>query len=322
MIAFDNSFARLPSQFYTKLAATPVKEPTLRAWNAPLAEALGLSDLSEKDRAAIFGGNATPDGAEPLAALYAGHQFGNWNPQLGDGRALLLGEVLDQNGERWDIQLKGAGRTPYSRMGDGRNWVGPALREYLVSEAMHALGVPTTRALAIVTTGETVVREAPLPGAIVTRVARSHIRVGSFQVFAARQDTEAMRAEVARLSPRDLPGYEKFLRDSEERYEFGFEDLGRRPMNELWELIKVLPRFAWLRADRSVVGHARRRFKDPRLQMAFSFHPLFIGGDPCHVTSMYILVSLLEKEFGVHYAMGGVAAIAEAMESVPVLAGS
>ncbi|MEM6897416.1 MAG: protein adenylyltransferase SelO family protein, partial [Pseudomonadota bacterium] len=205
MIAFDNSFARLPSQFYTKLAATPVKEPTLRAWNAPLAEALGLSDLSEDDRAAIFGGNATPDGAEPLAALYAGHQFGNWNPQLGDGRALLLGEVLDQEGERWDIQLKGAGRTPYSRMGDGRNWVGPALREYLVSEAMHALGVPTTRALAIVTTGEMVVREAPLPGAIVTRVARSHIRVGSFQVFAARQDTEALEALTQHVIARHYP---------------------------------------------------------------------------------------------------------------------
>lgn len=142
------------------------------------------------------------------------------------------------------------------------------------------------------------------------------IQFADGESFTARQDTDAMRAEVARLSPRDLPGYEKFLRDSEARYEFGFEDLGRRPMNELWELIKVLPRFAMLRADRSVVGHARRRFKDPRLQMAFSFHPLFIGGDPCHVTSMYILVSHLEKEFGVHYAMGGVEAIAKAMAGV------
>ncbi|MDU8942435.1 phytoene desaturase [Ovoidimarina sediminis] len=134
--------------------------------------------------------------------------------------------------------------------------------------------------------------------------------------FTARQSTEAMRAEVARLSPGDVKGYDRFLKDSERRYEFGFEDLGRRPMNELWELIKVLPTFAWLRADRSVYGHAARRVKDERLRMALSFHPLFIGGDPFHVTSMYILVSHLEKEFGVHYAMGGVAAIAEAMANV------
>lgn len=134
--------------------------------------------------------------------------------------------------------------------------------------------------------------------------------------FTARQDTDAMRAEVARLSPGDLPGYDKFLKDSEDRYEFGFEDLGRRPMNKLMDLIKVLPRFGLLRADRSVAAHAKRRFKDPRLQMAFSFHPLFIGGDPFHVTSMYILVSHLEKEFGVHYAMGGVEAIAKAMVGV------
>ncbi len=134
--------------------------------------------------------------------------------------------------------------------------------------------------------------------------------------FTARQSTEAMRAEVARLSPRDVAGYDKFLKDAEKRYTFGFEDLGRRPMNELWELIKVLPTFARLRADRSVYAHAASRVKDPRLRMALSFHPLFIGGDPFHVTSMYILVSHLEKEFGVHYAMGGVVAIAEAMANV------
>ena len=134
--------------------------------------------------------------------------------------------------------------------------------------------------------------------------------------FTARQSTEAMRAEVARLSPGDVAGYDKFLKDSERRYTFGFEDLGRRPMNELWELIKVLPTFAWLRADRSVYAHAARRVRDERLRMALSFHPLFIGGDPFHVTSMYILVSHLEKEFGVHYAIGGVAAIAAAMANV------
>ncbi len=136
--------------------------------------------------------------------------------------------------------------------------------------------------------------------------------------FTARQETEAMRAEVARLSPGDLKGYDKFLKDSEKRYAFGFEDLGRRPMNELWELIKVLPTFARLRADRSVYAHAAARVKDERLRMALSFHPLFIGGDPFNVTSMYILVSHLEKEFGVHYAMGGVAAIAMAMARVVI----
>ncbi|MEM1302598.1 MAG: protein adenylyltransferase SelO family protein, partial [Pseudomonadota bacterium] len=204
-IAFDNSYARLPQAFYTKLPATPVRAPKLRAWNEPLAAQLGLPDMPDTDRAVIFGGNQVPAGAEPLAALYAGHQFGNWNPQLGDGRAILLGEVLDNHKERWDIQLKGSGPTPYSRSGDGRNWVGPALREYLVSEAMAALGVPTTRALAIVTTGETVLREAPLPGAIVTRVARSHIRVGTFQVFASRGQIEDLRALCDHVMTRHYP---------------------------------------------------------------------------------------------------------------------
>ncbi|MEM6385988.1 MAG: phytoene desaturase [Pseudomonadota bacterium] len=134
--------------------------------------------------------------------------------------------------------------------------------------------------------------------------------------FSAKQDSDAMRAEVARLSPKDVAGYDAFLKDSAARYQFGFEDLGRRSMHKFWDLVKVLPRFAWLRADRSVAAHAKKRFKDPRLQMAFSFHPLFIGGDPFRVTSMYILVSHLEKEFGVHYAIGGVAAIADAMVGV------
>ena len=142
------------------------------------------------------------------------------------------------------------------------------------------------------------------------------IRWPDGSIFTARQKTEAMRAEVARLSPGDARGYDRFLKDSEARYEFGFEDLGRRSMHKLWDLIKVLPRFAWLRADRSVAAHAAKRFRDPRLQMAFSFHPLFIGGDPFRVTSMYILVSHLEKEFGVHYAIGGVEAIAKAMVGV------
>ncbi|MEO0484535.1 MAG: YdiU family protein [Pseudomonadota bacterium] len=204
MIAFDNSYARLPDRFYAKLPATPVRAPKLRAWNAPLAGELGI-DLSAAERLDVFSGNAVPQGADPLAALYAGHQFGNWNPQLGDGRAILLGEVIGKSGQRWDIQLKGSGPTPFSRMGDGRNWVGPALREYVVSEAVHALGIPTTRALAITTTGETVLRERPLPGAVVTRVARSHIRVGTFQVFTARRDAAALAALTDHVIARHYP---------------------------------------------------------------------------------------------------------------------
>src|SRR6056297_8791 len=152
-IPFDNSYAALPPAFYTALGPTPVKAPRLVGWNADLADLLGL-DVEESRRAAIFSGNDVPEGAAPLAQLYAGHQFGQFNPQLGDGRAILLGEVVTADGQRRDIQLKGSGRTPYSRMGDGRAWLGPVLREYVVSEAMHALGVPTTRALAAVRTGE------------------------------------------------------------------------------------------------------------------------------------------------------------------------
>ncbi|MHA6347015.1 protein adenylyltransferase SelO [Roseivivax sp. CAU 1761] len=194
-IPFDNSYARLPAGFYSRLDPTPVSAPTLIAFNRPLAAELGIDAPDDPDLLArVFAGNTIPEGAEPLAQLYAGHQFGHFNPQLGDGRAILLGETRDRAGQRRDIQLKGSGRTPYSRMGDGRAWLGPVLREYLVSEAMHAMGVPTTRALAAVRTGEDVIREAPLPGAVLTRVAASHIRVGTFQIFAARQDAAALQA--------------------------------------------------------------------------------------------------------------------------------
>jgi len=193
-IRFDNSYAALPDGFFTRLAPTPVKAPRLLAFNAALAEELGIADLPPEDELArIFSGNTPPEGAAPLAQVYAGHQFGGFSPQLGDGRAILLGEVLDRSGTRRDIQLKGSGPTPYSRMGDGRAWLGPVLREYVVSEAMHALGIPTTRALAAVATGEQIMREAPLPGAVLTRVASSHIRVGTFQYFAARQDRDALQ---------------------------------------------------------------------------------------------------------------------------------
>ncbi|MGR3628272.1 MAG: protein adenylyltransferase SelO [Sulfitobacter sp.] len=208
-IPFDNSYATLPDGFFTRLDPTPVKEPKLLAWNDDLAASLGIEGGDAKTRAQVFGGNAVPAGAAPLAQLYAGHQFGNFNPQLGDGRAILLGEVIDSEGKRRDIQLKGSGPTPYSRMGDGRAWVGPVLREYLISEAMHALGVPTTRALAAVATGEPILRESgPLPGAIVTRVAASHLRVGTFQVFAHRGETEALKTLTDYAIARHYPDAE------------------------------------------------------------------------------------------------------------------
>ncbi len=192
-VPFDNSFARLPGAFYTRLNPEPVRAPSLIAYNEELSSLLGISPASDAERAGVFSGVTLPEGAAPLAQLYSGHQFGSYNPQLGDGRAILLGEVLGQNGKRYDIQLKGSGRTPYSRSGDGRAWLGPVLREYVVSEAMHALGIPTTRALAATLTGEEVVRESILPGAVLTRVASSHLRVGTFQVFAHRGEIDALR---------------------------------------------------------------------------------------------------------------------------------
>lgn len=192
-IPFDNSYAKLPPQMFTAQLPTPVKAPQMIVVNKELAAILGIN-VSWPDAAQVFAGNHIPDGAAPLAQAYAGHQFGNWNPQLGDGRAVLLGEVIGTDGARRDIQLKGSGPTPYSRRGDGRAWLGPVMREYLISEAMHAMGVPTTRALAAVTTGEEVYREEVLPGAVITRVAQSHIRVGTFQFFAARGDLAALSA--------------------------------------------------------------------------------------------------------------------------------
>jgi serine/tyrosine/threonine adenylyltransferase len=206
---FDNSYARLPDRFYTRQAPVPVEAPALIAVNEALAARLGLTLPEDPvETAAIFAGNRLPEGAEPLAQVYAGHQFGGWVPQLGDGRAILLGEVVAPDGARFDIQLKGAGRTPYSRMGDGRAWLGPVIREYVVSEAMAALGIPTTRALAAVTTGEIVLREGRMPGAVFARVAASHIRVGTFQFFAARRDVDALRALAGHAIARHYPEVE------------------------------------------------------------------------------------------------------------------
>ncbi|UVI33296.1 protein adenylyltransferase SelO [Paenibacillus spongiae] len=182
---FDNSYARLPVAFFTRQNPTPVSSPKLIILNGPLAASLGLNAqaLQSGDGAAVFAGNQVPVGAEPLAQAYAGHQFGHFN-MLGDGRALLLGEQITPSGERVDVQLKGSGATPYSRRGDGRAALGPMLREYIISEAMQALGIATTRSLAVVTTGDSIIRETELPGAVLTRVAASHLRVGTFQYAA------------------------------------------------------------------------------------------------------------------------------------------
>ena len=204
---FQNSYTALPANFFARVAPTPVASPRLIKLNRPLAVQLGLDPdlLDTPEGAEILAGKILPEGADPIAMAYAGHQFGHFVPQLGDGRAILLGEVIDTDGVRRDIQLKGSGPTPFSRRGDGRAALGPVLREYIVSEAMQALGIPTTRSLAAVVTGESVMRETVLPGAVLTRVASSHIRVGTFQYFAARGDTEAVRRLADHVIARHYP---------------------------------------------------------------------------------------------------------------------
>ena len=203
VIPFDNSYARLPGTMHVGVLPTPVSAPKLIRVNEPLARELGINPMQLTAEMAV--GNLLPEGAAPIAQAYAGHQFGNLVPQLGDGRAILLGEVVDMNGKRRDIQLKGAGQTPFSRRGDGRAALGPVLREYLVSEAMHALGIPTTRALMAATTGERVYRDTVLPGAVLTRVAASHIRVGTFQFFAIRKDLDSLNALIEHVIARHYP---------------------------------------------------------------------------------------------------------------------
>ena len=207
-IAFDNTYAQLPERFFAKQEPARVPEPTLIRLNRELAAQLSIDTdwLESVDGVAMLSGNAIPEGAEPIAQAYAGHQFGGFSPQLGDGRAILLGEVIDTNGRRYDLQLKGSGRTPFSRGGDGKSALGPVIREYIVSEAMAALGVPTTRALAAVSTGERVMRqEGPLLGGVFTRVAASHIRVGTFQYFLARNDIDALRRLADHAIARHYP---------------------------------------------------------------------------------------------------------------------
>lgn len=212
---FDNSYTRLPDYFYARQHPMPVRAPHAVMLNHALAESLGLDlrTLSDAEAAALFSGNAAPEAAQPIAQAYAGHQFGHFT-MLGDGRAILLGEHLTPSGERFDIQFKGSGQTPFSRRGDGRAALAPMLREYIISEAMHALHIPTTRSLAVVTTGEQVVREALLPGAVLTRVAASHIRIGTFEYAVRQGGAEAVRILADYAIQRHYPD----LGDTENRY--------------------------------------------------------------------------------------------------------
>ena len=206
-ISFDNTYARLPDTFFAPIEPTPVSSPVMIRLNRDLATELGIdaAQLDSPEGLAVLSGNQRPDGSEPLAMAYSGHQFGGFSPQLGDGRAILLGEVIGKDGIRYDIQLKGSGPTPFSRRGDGRSALGPVLREFIVSEAMAALGVPTTRALAAVASGDKVFREGAVPGGVFTRVAQSHIRIGTFQWFAARQDHDNLKVLADYVIARHYP---------------------------------------------------------------------------------------------------------------------
>ncbi|NIK76653.1 uncharacterized protein YdiU (UPF0061 family) [Paenibacillus castaneae] len=233
---FDNSYSRLPDSFFTKQGPTPVRSPKLIILNDSLAASLGLNAeaLRNDDGVEVFAGNLIPEDALPLAQAYAGHQFGHFN-MLGDGRAVLLGEQITPSGERVDIQLKGSGRTPYSRGGDGRAALGPMLREYIISEAMHALGIATTRSLAVVTTGESLIRETELPGAILTRVAASHIRVGTFQ-FAARW---GMEENIRALADYTIQRHYSEMEADENRYLSLLQEVIKRQAGLIakWQLV-------------------------------------------------------------------------------------
>jgi serine/tyrosine/threonine adenylyltransferase len=233
---FDNSYSRLPETFFTSQNPTSVRSPKIAVFNEQLAASLGLNveTLQSEDGAAVFGGNHIPDGASPLAQAYAGHQFGHFT-MLGDGRAVLLGEQITPTGERFDLQLKGSGRTPYSRGGDGRAALGPMLREYIISEAMHGLGIPTTRSLAVVTTGEEIARESYLPGAILTRVAASHLRVGTFQ-YAARWGSEE---ELRQLADYAIKRHYPEIEDDENKYLTFLQEVIKRQAMLItkWQLV-------------------------------------------------------------------------------------
>ena len=221
MINFENSFHELQSEFYANVLPSIPPKPELLAYNKNLANKLGvsLSWLEGEEALECFSGSKIIKNSNPLAMVYAGHQFGNWVPRLGDGRAVLLGELIDKDNQRWDIQLKGSGKTPFSRSGDGKAVLGPILREYLISEAMNALRIPTTLALTVVKTGEKIQREALFPGAILTRVAKSHIRVGTFQYFASRGEYDILKTLSDYVINRHFPAinnkdnkYSEFLK--------------------------------------------------------------------------------------------------------------
>ena len=233
---FDNSYARLPDTFFSRVNPTPVRSPRLKMLNETLATSLGLniSELSSKEGTEMLAGNRVPEGALPLAQAYAGHQFGHFT-MLGDGRAILLGEQITPAGKRFDIQLKGPGETPFSRRGDGRAALGPMLREYIISEAMHALGIPTTRSLAVVETGEDVIRETRLPGAILARVASSHIRVGTFQYVAHWGTEEDLRTLADYTLQRHFPE----VNESHDRYLKLLQEVIKRQSSLIakWQLV-------------------------------------------------------------------------------------
>ena len=209
-LGFEHSYAENLPGFYVSVKPAPAPRPRLLQFNSALADELGLDvqNLNEASLEQLFSGSQLPEDARPIAQAYAGHQFGNFVPQLGDGRAHLLGELIDRDGKRHDVALKGSGRTPFSRGGDGKAAVGPVLREYLIGEAMHALGIPTTRALVAVGTGEPVMRETPLPGAVLTRVAASHVRVGTFQFFAVRRQVDEVQKLADYVIQRHYPDLE------------------------------------------------------------------------------------------------------------------
>lgn len=229
---FKNTYKKLADAFYQEVTPTPVKKPTLIKFNSELAS---LLKIEAKEAELYFSGNKLFEGSEPIAQAYAGHQFGSFVPQLGDGRAILLGELIDSNGEKKDLQLKGSGLTKFSRGGDGRAWLGPVLREYLVSEAMHKLGVPTTRALAAVSTGEDIYREEALPGAIVTRVARSHIRVGTFEYFANQGELKLIEDLVDHVIEYHYPE----IKDEENKYTKLIEAVSKRQARLISEWMNI-----------------------------------------------------------------------------------
>ena len=214
----SNQYYQLGNNFYHETLPLPVSEPELLLWNAPLANAIGIKLSRQEDNellAQYFSGNQLIQGSKPIAQAYSGHQFGHFNPQLGDGRAHLLGDITDIQGQAWDVQLKGSGTSYFSRSGDGRCAIGPALREFIMSESMFALGVPTTRCLAVVATGDAVYRERPYPGAVVTRIAASHIRVGTFQFFAVRKDIESLKKLTCFAIERHFPEIEVVTSEDE-----------------------------------------------------------------------------------------------------------